>query len=189
MYSSKKLTELTLLCVVAWVASVAGAAADPPLELTDDMLNGRWVLNQASDLLVANPVRRGESSNFIQMKVLQYNTDGNYVSGGGSEYNIGAELNPQGSPYPLPQQTRAARLFDQPSDTVVTIGAARDRASSLAVYFGGARVFNFSTNTDVNKLQMAVGDLTGDGYDDLVVMNDQTMWVLTAADVEHPVPA
>ena len=71
----------------------------------------------------------------------------------------------------------------------MTIGAARDSASSLAVYFGGARVFNFSTNTDVNKLQMAVGDLTGDGYDDLVVMNDQTMWVLTAADVENPVPA
>ena len=63
------------------------------------------ILNQASDLLVANPVRRGESSNFIQMKVLQYNTDGNYVSGGGSEYNIGAEFEPAGQSLSAAQKT------------------------------------------------------------------------------------
>ena len=91
-----------------------------------------------------------------------------------------------GSPYPLPRQTRAARLFDEPSDRMVTIGAAKNAQNNLAVYFADARVFIFSTN-NVNKLQMAVGDVTGDGYDDLVVVNDQAMWVLTAADVENPV--
>ena len=68
---------------------------------------------------------------------------------------------------------------------MVTIGAAKNAQNNLAVYFADARVFIFSTN-NVNKLQMAVGDVTGDGYDDLVVVNDQAMWVLTAADVENP---
>ena len=43
-------------------------------------------LNQASDLVVVNPVLDGK---LVQMKALQYQTDLNYVSGGGSEYIIG----------------------------------------------------------------------------------------------------
>jgi len=161
----------------------AAHAADPLLELNDDILDGRWTLSQVDDLVVANPSI--QSNNNVQMQALPFFTDNNFISSQQGKFIIGGATSLSGTdPYPLPQQTRMARLFDTGSDYMITVGRKAD--FSLAVYKGDVTMFTFNNVTNVNKLQVAVGDVTGNGYDDLVVMNDHNIWVLTAQDVENP---
>jgi hypothetical protein len=151
----------------------------PCYDTNDDILLQRWLINPVDDLVVANP---SYLSGNVQMRYTPFWTSGNNVHSQQPTTIIPqASLNPAYE-YPLPQQTRLARLFDQKADDVITVGYSKD--SYLYVFRGGKPFFGFNTQ-DVKNLQLAVADVTGDGYDDLIVMNDTMIWVLTAVNVEN----
>jgi hypothetical protein len=73
-------------------------------------------------------------------------------------------------------------MFDQAYGDATTIGPSGSSSGSrnkLFVFIGASYTLNLNT-TGVNTLQLAVGDVTGDSDDDLIVMNDTYVSVITA---------
>ena len=186
---------------VAQSATATGAVASPTptggpnLNDVDDVLDGQRVLADVVDLVVTNPAPQGADtivSNTI-LETANGSIDNRFAQdllttacGGGTTHTFP----------PFPQVTRTAALFDLP-DVVVTLGptaaasgADCSGALNLALYVND--VLNSANNSttaltlSAAYVQLAVGDFSGDGYDDVLILSDTQALVATAVDVEQP---
>ncbi len=106
--------------------------------------------------------------------------------------------------YIMPVQTRPVRLFDLPYDVVTTLApsanargdfcenVAASSDSPMNFYIQRLNGQDLTTLATVPvditplKMQMAAADFNSDGFEDLFVVNESTIWIFTATDTSDP---
>ena len=188
-------------------ASVEAVASDPDFSTVDDPLNGDYVLYAVDDLVIArskaqnssavngfeyNYILKTANSSIASQELSQVSVMNCYVTSSGNRN---------------PQMTRVGRLWELPSDVIVTLGASdhaqgstcqapdpsvdaslqlivtdssgnNHRANVISTDQNGNTVYPAGLNTAV-----AMDDYTQDGYQDLVIMTNAGMLLATAKDV------
>jgi hypothetical protein len=155
----------------------------------DDVLNGRRNIGRADDLVIARPV--AETPKITRQKNLiatfgakSWNTSWTmgYIEKSFSHWDQ--------PDWPYPQQTRIARLFEQKNDVLVMIAAHDGPSNDMAIYVEDRlhEQNSFVTLFNLNSywLTAAVADFDIDGCDDILVMNGEKAFVVTAKDVKTP---
>jgi len=179
-----------------------------------DMLQGRRVLSRGDALAIAAPRYSGSSNMIALGSIYRAEKDpdnaGLGVIDGEAELirfpNIGCRT--QGGPaVPFPDQVRLARLFELPYAVMVQLRPSADRDQVEQYYChatspsaknmvlamshpqGGTdapSVPTYAWQINPEWVQLAVGDLNYDGYDDLVFLNRNVIQVYTAVDPADP---
>jgi hypothetical protein len=168
--------SLTLLvvCLGIWLGAPmeAGAAATPAaspipnFSNVSDILAGRRLLFPEDDIVVGtNPSGQAVTNTLLQ-------TSNDAISG---------QLSYQAAGGPSSFIVAAGRVFNLPRDVVVTVLQGGVELHDQATSFDQTFLNNFNGNPLSNVYAMS--DLTGDGFADIAFIDNGTLNVFTAADV------
>jgi hypothetical protein len=184
----------SLLLAVAAFALLGGASpiaaqptpAPPNFGNVPDILGGQSYLLRADDLIA------GELLNLQRDLLL---TSGLHVQSQALAPVVGAVCGGQ-LPQPAPFQSRAARLFNTDHDVVVHLaplasaGAGCTGTPNFALYVEDPHVAANRSQTNIaispNGGRFALGDLDRDGHPELVLLDDQSIIIYSAVDVDDP---
>jgi len=186
-------------CLVLGLACASVThAVDPDLASNPDILNGRRVLAPVSDLIAVNPATdyigfdsmysTNPHSLILQMDDVQVSSAATYKwFANASTCHLD---NPDNQAFPL--QNRAARMFKQAQDVLINVTAfptcervyiqAYDAVRNDIVAQTSTTVFGY----EPVWLATAAADLDRDGFDEVLVMNGEAAFVVSAHDVEDP---
>ena len=188
-------------------ASVEAVASDPDFSTIDDPLNGDYVLYTVDDLVIS----RSEAQNSSAVNGYEYNyilktANSSIASQEQSQVSV-MNCYVTASGNRNPQMTRVGRLWELPSDVIVTLGASDNaQGSTCQAPFPSTEASLLLTVTDSSgnnhragvtstdqngntvypaglNTAVAMGDFTQDNYQDLVIMTNAGMLVATAKDV------
>ena len=188
---SRALRSVSLIIAIGLLHS--GATAQPPdYNTITDPLNGRYQIDTVDDLIMT-PFR---STGPYDASNNWFFTENDAVTSQGSNSIVAS-----GScGVPFPTKVRAARLFRQLHDVLVTLtvnSSTSDCATADPVLELQVKDFVDSSNDFTQAVattpafgptwvNMVVADFDFDGYEDIFVMNDTMMFVVTATDVADP---
>lgn len=176
-----------LLGIIAFLLAAVdmAPAADPDLANVSDMLNGQWKINPVADLVAANP---NYSSPTFDARYMVFWTDNNTIS---SQKSTQTPITANCNAAPSPQYTMLGRPFNTPNDVVITVsaivGCGNGSLQAVGVIaqdlVSGAKTELMLETSTVGYLRAVVADLNKDGYDDLIVINQAKIFLVTATDV------
>jgi hypothetical protein len=169
-------------------------AATPNFDDIDDPLNGQRVLANVVNLVVNNP---GYSNNQTTEQNIVLATENGAISGATTQSILTVDCQTSSSGLPFPQQTRLVRLFNQANDVILTLAptsaasgdncaGTNNMAFHVVDTLNSAHDTTTTTTLGASLVQLGVGDFNQDGFDDVLVLNDAELFVVTAADINTP---
>jgi len=192
------------VAVVAWVSVglSPSLAADPGLDQVGDVLRGKRVLLTTDDLVVVDSAWSSTYST-TQKEALLYTANGSVTSEASVTVRAatcGVDAAASGANKPFPQQVQTARMLDRAHDVVVSIIASNNAFgdgcqgdSNLQV-----KVMDTTSNelvasafysmANLDYLVSVVDDFDRDGLDDVLVMNGDKAFVVSAPSAGSTIP-
>jgi hypothetical protein len=187
----------------------AGGTLAPTPNNCPDMLQGRRVLSGGDALLVPDPTKAGAPSDTSMIgQLLLYPTEeltsnpGLGMVDGTPAFSAAPTLPCRpgnGIDIAFPMQSRFARLFNLPYDMQVTLRPSTDSAAIDTDCNGELELVVSSSNggaptvgdlpvetTKAQWVQLAIADFDYDGFDDIVLINIDSIETFTAVDTGDP---